>query len=89
MRKSNSEAIALEYGQNEAPTVIAKGTGELALEIIQEAQKHGIFIAEDPDLLAALSAVGLSEEIPEEVYQAVAVILSWAYWLKGLSPDNR
>ena len=89
MKKSNSEAIALEYGQNEAPTVIAKGTDELAHEIIQEAKKHGIFIAEDPDLLAALSAVGLSEEIPEEVYQAVAVILSWAYWLKGLSPDNR
>jgi len=32
--------------------------------------------------------VGLSEEIPEELYQAVAVMLAWAYWLKGLSPPE-
>ena len=89
MKKLPSEAIALEYGQNEAPTLVAKGSDEFALEIIQEAKKYGVFIAEDPDLVAALSRVGLSEEIPEEIYHAVAVILSWAYWLKGLSPDNR
>lgn len=89
MKKSTSKAVAIEYGQNEAPTLIAKGTDELASEIIQEAKKYGIFIAEDPDLIAALSDVGLSEEIPKEIYHAVAVILSWAYWLKGLSPENR
>jgi len=68
--------------------LIAKGDDELAFEIIAEAKKHGIFIAEDPQLVAALSRVGLSEEIPEELYHAIAVILSWAYWMKGLRPNN-
>jgi len=32
--------------------------------------------------------VGLSEEIPEELFHAVAVMLSWAYWMKGLKPNS-
>ena len=88
MRFKSKKAVALEYGQQESPSVIAKGDDELALEIIAEAKKHGSFIAEDPQLVAALSQVGLSEEIPEELYQAVAVMLAWAYWLKGLSPSD-
>ena len=88
MKLQKKKAVALEYGVQESPTVIAKGQDELALEIIEEAKKYGIFIAEDP-LVAALSQVGLSEEIPEELYHAVAVMLAWAYWLKGLSPTEQ
>jgi flagellar biosynthesis protein len=89
MKFQNKKAVALEYGTQESPTLIARGDDELAQEIIAEAKKHGIFIAEDPQLVAALSQVGLSEEIPEELYQAVAVMLAWAYWLKGLSPTEQ
>jgi flagellar biosynthesis protein len=88
VKRYTKEAIALEYGQQDVPTVFAKGSEELALDIIAEAKKHGIFIAEDPQLVAALSQVGLSEEIPEELYHAVAVMLSWAYWMKGLHPQD-
>ena len=88
MKRYTKEAIALEYGQQDVPTVFAEGSEELALDIIAEAKKHGIFIAEDPQLVAALSQVGLSEEIPEELYHAVAVMLSWAYWMKGLHPQD-
>ena len=88
MKRFEKEAIALEYGQQEAPTVLAKGSRELALEIIEEAKKHDIFIAEDPQLVAALSKVGLSDQVPEELYHAVAVMLSWAYWMNGLKPDG-
>lgn len=88
MKQFEKEAIALEYGQQDAPTLLAKGSRELAFEIIEEAKKHDILIAEDPQLVAALSNVGLSEEIPEELYHAVAVILSWAYWMNGLKPDG-
>jgi flagellar biosynthesis protein len=88
MKRSTKDAIALEYGQQDAPTVLVKGSEELALEIIEEAKRHGIFIAEDPQLVAALSKVGLSEEIPEELYHAVAIILSWAFWMKGLKPSS-
>jgi len=88
MKRSIKDAIALEYGEHSAPSVLAKGSEDLALEIIAEAKRHGVFIAEDPQLVAALSRVGISEPIPEELYHAVAVILSWAYWLKGIEPDN-
>lgn len=88
MKRVTKEAVALEYGQQEAPTLLAKGSDELAQDIIAEAKKHGIFIAEDAQLVAALSQVGLSEEIPEELYHAVAVMLSWAYWMKGLKPTD-
>ena len=88
MTFKSQKAVAFEDGQQESPSVIATCDYELALEIIAEAKKHGIFIAEDPQLVAALSQVGLSEEIPEELYQAVAVMLAWAYWLKGLSPSD-
>ena len=57
MKRSTKVAIALEYGQQDSPTVLVKGSEELALEIIEEAKKHGIFIAEDPQLVAALSKV--------------------------------
>ena len=89
MKFQKKKAVALEYGMQESPTLVAKVDDELAQEIIAEAKKHGIFIAEDPQLVAALSQVGLSEEIPEELYQAVAVMLAWAYWLKGLSPTEQ
>lgn len=88
MKRRLKKAVALEYGMQESPTLLAKGTDELAAEIIAEAKKHGIFIAEDAQLVAALSEIGLSEEIPENLFQAVAVMLSWAYWLKGLVPED-
>ena len=88
MKRRYKKAVALEYGAQQSPTLIAKGSDELAEEIIAEAKKHGIFIAEDTQLVAALSEIGLSEEIPETLYQAVAVMLAWAYWLKGLVPED-
>ena len=87
MKRSKKEAVALEYGQHEAPSILAKGSEEAALDLIAAAKAQEILVAEDPQLVAALSQVGLNEEIPEELYHAVAVMLSWAYWLKGMAPD--
>ena len=88
MRQTEKEAIALEYGQNLTPIVSAKGEAELAEVIINEAKRQGIYIAEDPKLLAALAQLDINEEIPEELFTAVAVILSWAYWLKDMEPGE-
>ncbi len=88
MNNSEKEAIALEYGKNTTPIVTAKGEAELAEIIIQEAKKQGIYIAEDPKLLSALARLDIEEEIPEELFTAVAVILSWAYWLKEMEPGD-
>ena len=86
--KSPFEAIALEYGQRKTPRVVAKGQAELAQRIIEEAKRHGIYVAEDPQLLALLSKLDVGEEITQDMYTAVAVILSWVYWLKGMQPGD-
>lgn len=82
------EAIALEYGRRPTPVVSARGEQELAERIIEEARRHGVHVAEDPVLLARLARVDLDQEIPPELYAAVAVILSWVYWLRGMQPGD-
>ena len=88
MQQTDKGAVALEYGSNKTPIVSAKGEAELAEIIIDEAKKQGIYIAEDPKLLAALAQLDIEDEIPEELFTAVAVILSWAYWLKEMEPGD-
>jgi flagellar biosynthesis protein len=88
MKAPLKQAIALEYGQRKTPVVTVKGDEDLAQKIIDEAQRHGIYVAEDPQLLALLSRIDLDKEIPPELYTAVAVILSWVYWLKGMRPGD-
>ena len=82
------EAVALAYGHRDAPVVTAKGSGELAEAIIAEARKQGVHVAEDRELVAALSRLDLEQEIPRDLYVAVAVVLSWAYWLRGMKPGD-
>ena len=88
MSKRWKEAVALEYGQRRTPIVSARGDEELARRIIEEARRHGVHVAEDPALLARLAKVDLNQEIPPELYTAVAVILSWVYWLRGMQPGD-
>jgi flagellar biosynthesis protein len=86
--KPNKKAVALEYGKNPTPLVTAKGEDGLAEAIIAEAQRQGVHIAEDAQLVGLLSQLQINEEIPENMYVAVAVILSWVYWLKGMEPGD-
>jgi flagellar biosynthesis protein len=88
VNKDYKEAVALAYGQRPTPVVSAKGHADLAHSIIAEAQRHGVYVAQDPALLALLSRLEIDQEIPPELYTAVAVVLSWAYWLKGMSPGD-
>lgn len=53
--KRSLEAVALEYGQNPTPIVVAKGSDDLAELIIEEAKRQGVYVAQDPQLLALLS----------------------------------
>ena len=82
------EAVALEYGRFKTPRVTARGHNDVALQLIEAARRQGIYVAEDPQLLALLSRLEVGEEIPQELYTAVAVILSWVYWLKGMKPGD-
>ena len=80
-------AVALQYDQMSAPKVTAKGTDDLADEIIALAKEHDIPIREQPDLVQLLANVELGDEIPETLYLAVAEIISFIYMLKGKVPD--
>ena len=82
------QAIALAYGRNPVPMVTAKGEQEMAMRMLEEARKQGVFISEDPQLVALLSRLKVDEEIPPELYTVVAVVLSWVYWLKGMQPGD-
>lgn len=72
-------AIALEYEQKDqrAPRVIAKGQGAIGEKIIATARANGIPIQEDPLLAASLADIELGEEIPLELYKAVAEVLGF------------
>ena len=82
------KAVALLYDEVRAPILVAKGRGAFAEEIIEVAKAAGGHLAEDPVLAETLSYLQLQQDIPEEVYVAVATVLSWAYWLKGQTPQG-
>jgi flagellar biosynthesis protein len=86
--KRIKQAVALEYGMNAVPVVTAKADADLAEHLIEEARRQGVYVTEDPQLLALLSRLNVDDEIPPELYTAVAVILSWVYWLKGMRPGD-
>ena len=88
MKYKNKKAVALEYGDHRAPRLTAKGDDAMAKAIVEEAIRLGVHVAEDAQLVALLSELELDQEIPEDLYTAVAVILSWVYWLKGMSPGG-
>ena len=79
--KDDGYAVALGYDQdkNNAPVVMAKGSGEIAQKIIKIAEENNIEIRKDADLLQILKAVDINEEIPVEAFAAVAEIISYIY----------
>jgi flagellar biosynthesis protein len=70
-------AVALQYDKGHTPRVTAKGQGEVAERIISMAREHGVPIEDDPLLAQALSRIPLDDEIPEELYRAVAEVIGF------------
>jgi flagellar biosynthesis protein len=68
-------AVALHYDRTGAPRVVAKGKGTIGAKIIEVAKAHDIPIEENEVLASALSNVELGDEIPAELYKAVAEVL--------------
>lgn len=77
------KAVALKYNENDghAPKVVAKGVGAVAGRILHSANEHGIPIYQNKTLTGMLMAVELDQEIPPELYQAVAEVLAYIYRL--------
>ncbi|HEY8337549.1 MAG TPA: EscU/YscU/HrcU family type III secretion system export apparatus switch protein [Tardiphaga sp.] len=68
-------AVALHYDKTGAPRVIAKGRGAIGAKIVEVARAHDIPIEENELLAGALSNVEIGDEIPAELYKAVAEVL--------------
>lgn len=78
-------AVALAYKEekNKAPVVIAKGKDFLALRIKEEARERGVEIVENRPVAQALYFFcEVGDEVPEDMYKAVAEILAYVYKLK-------
>jgi flagellar biosynthetic protein FlhB len=79
-------SIALKYDpeQSDAPMVIAKGVDEVAMRIREIAKEHDIILYENPPLARSLyDLVDLDESIPQELYKAVAEVITFVYQKKG------
>lgn len=84
-KRLRATALGYEAGAGKAPKVLATGAGEVARRIIEIAQQNGVPVRSEPALAEALSRLELAQEIPEELFQAVAEILVWAYGLERKS----
>ena len=81
-------ALAVQYkeGMDEAPKVIAKGADLLAEQIIKIAESYGVPVIENIPLSRALfRLVKVNQEIPADLYRAVAEVLLFVYQSKGKS----
>jgi flagellar biosynthesis protein len=70
------KAVALKYEpeKNNAPCVVASGTGSIAQKILQVALENGIAIYHDDNAATLLSKLDQGQEIPPELYQVVVNI---------------
>jgi flagellar biosynthetic protein FlhB len=81
-------AVALSYqeGSGGAPRVIAKGSGLIAAKIREIGQEHKVPLLSAPPLARALyHHVELGQEIPAQLYSAVAEVLAWVFQLRSWS----
>ena len=81
MPEKPRRATALHYEGERAPKVVASGKDLIADRILEIARKAGVPIKKDAALVEALSQLELNQEIPEDLYLAVAETLAWAYSL--------
>jgi flagellar biosynthesis protein len=81
---------ALRYEGDGSPRVVATGQGHVAERILAAAQAAGVPVREDPKLAEALGGLALGQDVPEELWLAVAEVLAWAYGLEreAITPNR-
>ena len=79
-----SIAIRYEKGKDTTPVVVAKGADVIAFKIRELAKSHDIPIIENKPLARLIyKEVEIDQEIPEEMYKAVAEVLVAVYKIKN------
>jgi flagellar biosynthesis protein len=82
---NTARAAAVRYDPSDgrAPRVVASGAGETAARIESLARASGVPIVADADLVQLLAAVDVGQEIPEELFDAVAHLVAFLYRMNG------
>ena len=85
-------AIAIRYdrgNENSAPRVVAKGVDEVAQNIKRVARENDVPLYENRPLARALHArTEIGDEVPEDLFQAVAQVLAYVYRLQAGTPTS-
>ncbi|WP_312701327.1 EscU/YscU/HrcU family type III secretion system export apparatus switch protein [Sedimentibacter sp.] len=86
---NSKKAVALKYdsNKNNAPVIIASGSGYIADKVVEIAEESGIPVYKDDSLSVLLSQLDIGSEIPEELFSSVVDI--YIYFLNfKLSKDE-
>lgn len=80
-RRGPRAAIAMRYDleKDRSPRIVARGKGAIADKILEIARQNGIPVHEDPELIEALAKLDVQQEIPSELYQVMAEVLTFIY----------
>ena len=84
-------AVALEYDPtgDGAPIMVAKGSDHMAALIRAEAQSHGVHLFEAAPLARAIYfTTEVEQQVPEDLYHAVAQVIAYVFSLEAASPMN-
>ena len=76
-RLMRAAAISYDPDDNDAPVLAAFGEGYIASKIVEIAKESGVPVLPDPSLSSMLSKVSVGDEIPPEMYEAVAKVLAF------------
>ncbi|EAQ98419.1 EscU/YscU/HrcU family type III secretion system export apparatus switch protein [Congregibacter litoralis] len=76
-----TQSAALSYSGEGAPLLVAKGENAIADRIVELASQNDVPIVQDGQLTELLCQIPLGEEVPPELYLAVAEVLAYVYRL--------
>jgi flagellar biosynthetic protein FlhB len=78
-------SVAIKYEQNgaRAPFIVAKGVDFMALKIREVAREYEVPVMQSPPLCRAIyHTTEIGEEVPEELFVAIAQVLAYIYQLE-------
>lgn len=85
--RSVSRAVALKYEGTDLPRVVATGQHLVAEQIVAHAEAAGVPLVEDPALAELLAGLDIGDHIPDNLFRAVAEVLSYALYVSGKHED--
>ena len=82
-KRKVAAALAYEPHRAKAPRLVAKGHGVVADEILAVASASGVPIEDNPAMADALVKLDLLQEIPVELYEAIAEMIAFIHRLSS------